>query len=189
MQNMTSNFEIKDLSLSGVKLISSFYLEDNRGYFLKDLEQDVFRSWGLDAEIYESFESFSKKDVIRGMHFQLQNPQIKIVRAIKGVVHDVVLDIRKDSKTFGKYLDIILSDENHNSLWIPDGFAHGFEVISDDAIMSYKCIGKYLKGYDTGICWNDKDIAINWHSKQPIVSERDASLMCFKEFVNKYGGI
>lgn len=186
---MNTSFEIQDLQINGLKLITPFYAEDERGYFLKSIEKDVFMKWGLNADIQEDFESFSKKGVIRGMHFQVQNPQIKIVRAIKGSVRDVVIDIRRDSNTFGKYVDILLSDKNHSSLWVPAGFAHGFEVLSDDAIVSYKCIGKYLKGFDTGICWNDKDLAINWKTVHPIVSNKDTNLMSFKEFVEKYGGL
>lgn len=186
---MNSNFDKQDLFLDGVKLITPFYQEDNRGYFLKSLEKDIYKEWGLNADIYEDFESRSKKGVIRGMHFQTQNPQIKIVRAIKGTIRDVVIDIRKNSKTFGQYADIILSEDNHNILWVPDGFAHGFEVLSEDAIMSYKCVGKYLKGYDTGIRWDDKDLAIPWHTKHPIVSEKDSALMTFQEFIDKYSGL
>jgi len=186
---MNSNFEIQNLTLDGVKLITPFYQEDNRGYFLKSLERDIYKEWGLDADIYEDFESHSKKGVIRGLHFQTQNPQVKIVRAIKGIIHDVVIDIRKSSKTFGQYVDIILSEDNHNILWIPGGFAHGFEVLSEDAIMSYKCVGKYLKGYDTGVRWNDTDLAIPWRTKQPIISDKDASLMLFREFINMYNGL
>lgn len=186
---MNSNFEIQNLVLDGVKLITPFYQEDNRGYFLKSLERDIYKEWGLDANVYEDFESYSKKGVIRGLHFQTKNPQVKIVRAIKGIIHDVVIDIRKSSKTFGQYVDIILSEENHNILWIPEGFAHGFEVLSEDAIMSYKCVGKYLKGYDTGILWNDTDLAISWHTKHPIVSDKDVALMSFQEFINIYNGL
>lgn len=186
---MNTNFSISELAIEGVKLITPFYMEDNRGYFLKSLEKDVFKEWGLDAEIYEDFESYSKKGVIRGMHFQTKNPQIKIVRAIKGTIRDVIVDLRKDSPTFGKYVDVILSEENHNSVWVPNGFAHGFEVFSEDAIVSYKCIGKYLKGYDTGIRWDDKQFAIQWETKEPIVSEKDVAAMTFEEFVNEYKGL
>lgn len=186
---MNTNFSVEDLAIEGVKLITPFYMEDNRGYFLKSVERDVFKEWGLDADIYEDFESYSKKGVIRGLHFQTKNPQVKIVRAIRGMIHDVIVDLRKDSPTFGKYVDVILSDENHNSLWVPEGFAHGFEVLSEDAIMSYKCIGKYLNGYDTGICWNDMDLAINWQTKNPIVSDKDAALMTFHEFTEQYSGL
>lgn len=186
---MNTNFFVKDLSIEGVRLITPFYMEDDRGYFLKSMEKDIFQEWGLKADIYEDFESYSKKGVIRGLHFQTKNPQIKIVRAIKGRIHDVIVDLRKNSKTFGTCLEVILSDENHSSLWVPEGFAHGFEVLSEDAIVSYKCIGKYLSGFDTGICWNDRDLAIKWKTGHPIVSKKDASLMTFREFEEKYSGL
>ena len=184
-----SNFKIQDLSIEGVKLITPFYAEDSRGYFLKSMEKDVFKNWGLDAEIYEDFETYSRKGIIRGLHFQTKNPQIKIVRAIKGTIHDVVVDLRKGSKNFGKYIDVILNDKNHDILYIPAGFAHGFEVMSEDSLVSYKCIGKYLKEFDTGICWNDIELAIEWKTKNPVVSEKDAGLMTFHEFIEIYSGL
>ena len=97
------NFDLRDANISGVKIIQPFYAEDNRGYFLKSFEKDVFREMGLENEIYEDFESYSKQNVIRGMHFQTENPQIKIVRAVKGTIQDAVVDIRKNSPTYGKW--------------------------------------------------------------------------------------
>lgn len=186
---MSSQFAIKDLKLEGVKLITPFYVEDNRGYFMKSLERGVFADWGLKADIYEEFESYSRKGVIRGMHFQTQHPQVKIVRAIRGTIHDIVVDLRKGSQTFGKYADVLLSDENHYSLWVPEGFAHGFEVLSDDAIMSYKCVGKYLSGYDSGIYYNDKNLALPWKTEHPVVSQKDSELQSLDEFIKTYEGL
>ncbi len=186
---MNTNFAIKDLEIKDVKLISPFYVEDNRGFFLKNFEKGVFTSWGLEAEVFETFESYSHYGVIRGLHFQTKNPQIKMVRAIKGRVHDVVVDLRKDSSTFGKYVSVELSEKNHQIIWIPKGFAHGFEVLSEDAILSYKCIGKYLDGYDTGINWADEQLAIPWEIKNPIVSERDRNLMTLSQFIGRYIGL
>lgn len=186
---MKKEFSIEDLQLSGAKVITPFYVDDNRGYFLKSIERDIYKNWGLDVDIYEDFESYSKKDVIRGLHFQTKNPQIKLVRAIKGEIRDIIVDLRKNSSTFGQYAEVILTEENHKSLWVPKGFAHGFEVLSEEAIMSYKCVGKYLAGYDTGIIWNDKELDITWNTKKPIISERDALLMSFKEFRFKFGGL
>lgn len=180
------NFSIQNLPIEGAKLISPFYMQDKRGDFLKSYEKDTFVQWGLNVDIYESFESTSKRGVIRGLHFQTQNPQIKIVRVIRGIIRDIIVDLRKNSATFGKYIDVILSDENHFSLWIPEGFAHGFEVLSEDAITSYMCIGKYLKEYDSGIKWNDKELNIRWETINPIVSEKDSQLMSFSEFKENY---
>lgn len=186
---MNSEFKVSDLELEGLKLITPFYVEDKRGFFMKNLERDVYASWGLHTDIYEEFQSCSQKDVIRGMHFQIKNPQIKIVQVITGTVRDIVVDLRKDSNTFGRYVSIILSEENHNILWIPKGFAHGFEVLSEKAIMSYQCIGKFLKEYDMGICWNDPTLNISWRTKNPIVSDKDMALMTFQQFVADYQGL
>ncbi|MDE7048005.1 MAG: dTDP-4-dehydrorhamnose 3,5-epimerase [Lachnospiraceae bacterium] len=180
------DFNIQDLPLQGAKLISPFYIQDERGYFQKNYEKDIFEQWDLCTDIYESFESSSKRGVIRGLHFQTLKPQSKIVRVIRGTVRDVIVDLRKDSETFGKYIDVILSDKNHLSLWVPKGFAHGFEVLSEEAITSYICIGKYLKSYDSGIRWNDKELNIKWETKYPIVSDRDSRLMSFREYKENY---
>lgn len=186
---MNMNFDMKNTSIEGVKLITPFYCEDERGYFLKNYEKDVFRGFGYEAEIYEEFETYSCKNVIRGLHFQLKSPQIKFVRAIKGTIHDVIVDIRKDSKTFGQWESFELTDKNRVTLVVPAGFAHGFEVVSEDAVVSYKCIGKYLKGYDSGIVWNDSRLNINWDISAPIVSKRDSELMSFQDFCSNFGGL
>jgi len=186
---MNSRFEIKDLKLRGLHLITPFCVEDERGSFVKSMERDIYAQWGLQSDIYEAFETYSKKGVIRGLHFQTQEPQTKIVQCIAGTIRDVVVDLRKDSDTFGEYEEVILSEDNHDILWIPAGFAHGFEVLSDRAITSYKCIGRYLKEYDTGIAWNDPHIRITWRTENPIVSSKDALLMSFEEFKRKYKGL
>lgn len=186
---MSSRFSCDSLEIEDVKLIKPFFQEDDRGYFLKSIERDIYREWELDADIYEVFETYSMKHVIRGLHFQLINPQTKIVRVIKGEIRDVVVDLRTGSQTFGKHLAINLSDINHNILWIPKGFAHGFEVLSDEAIVSYSCVGKYMQEHDTGIVWNDRDLAIEWKTIEPIVSEKDRNLQTFTEFCKKYSGI
>lgn len=178
-----SEFGIESLAIQDVKLITPFYREDNRGFFMKTLEKDVYAGFGLQADIFEDFESYSHGGVIRGLHFQTKNPQIKIVRAIMGTVHDVAVDLRPGSSTFGKYVDAVLSDKNHHILWIPAGFAHGFEVLSSEALMSYKCVGRYQAGYDTGICWDDTDIGIKWHTENPVVSDRDRQLQTLKQYL------
>lgn len=183
-----TRFAIESQKIAEVKLITPFYTEDERGFFLKSFEKDIFSEFGLENVISEDFESYSKHGVIRGMHFQTKNPQIKLVRAVSGIVHDIVVDIRKNSPTFGKYVDVILSDQNHLALWIPKGFAHGFEVISEGALMSYKCIGKYESGYDTGIFWNDSDLQLPWMSSSPIISSRDRELPSLSEFVEETNG-
>ena len=185
-----TNFCIHKTKLEGVFTITPFYMEDNRGSFLKSFEKDVFKSFGLDASVQEDFESFSVKDTVRGLHFQTINPQIKIVRVIRGHVTDVIVDIRKDSPNFGKFEMFDLSEKNHISVWVPAGFAHGFHVLSDEgALMSYKCVGKYEKGADSGILWNDKDLNIPWGKFTPVISERDSKQQTFNEFIKTYGGL
>lgn len=178
---MINNFAVKEIGM-GLKIIESFYVEDQRGYFLKSFEKGIYQELGIENELSEVFESYSRKDVIRGLHFQTINPQIKIVRAITGKIWDVAVDIRKDSATFGQWKGIELSAENRCSFYIPRGFAHGFRVLSEDAIVSYQCIGQYEKGSDTGIVWNDRDLNIAWGIENPIVSDRDQALMSFKEY-------
>jgi dTDP-4-dehydrorhamnose 3,5-epimerase len=179
-------FSFKKTNFKDVYLIDSFSTEDKRGYFVKDFEKDIFAENGLAIDFCESFESLSYKNVIRGLHFQTSQPQAKLVRAVTGSIFDVIIDLRAGSAAFGKWEGFYLTQDNKKSLFIPKGFAHGFCVLSDTALVSYKCVGKYHKGTDSGIVWNDKDIAIDWGIDIPIVSERDSSLMTFKEFVEKF---
>ncbi len=183
-----SSFAIRDEKLEGLKIITPFYAEDNRGYFLKNYEKNIFAQLGIEGSIYEEFETFSRRDVIRGLHFQLKEPQTKFVRVIYGSIVDIVVDLRKDSATYKKWQSIELSDKNHLGLYIPAGFAHGFLTSSKEAIVNYKCFGRYLPEYDSGIIWNDKTIAIDWQIESPILSERDKKLMTFEEYARNYGG-
>lgn len=182
-------FSFQETSMEGLFLINSFSIDDNRGYFVKDFEKEVFLQNGIDIDFYESFESCSQKNVVRGLHFQTKEPQAKLVRTVTGEIFDVAVDLRKDSKTFGKWEGFHLSEDNRKSLFIPEGFAHGFLVLSEKSIVSYKCVGKYHKDFDTGILWNDLDLRINWGVKNPIVSERDSKLMTFETFLQQHGSI
>ena len=180
---------VEDLPINGVKLITPFYVEDNRGYFLKYYEQEIYKRLGIEGETREDFETFSERGVIRGLHFQTINPQQKIVHVPFGTIHDVIVDLRTGSETFGEHLDIELSGENHRVLYIPSGFAHGFEVLSECALTSYKCIGEYIVGADTGIYFNSPKLNIEWQTEEPVLSEKDKRLMMFEEFITKYGGL
>ncbi|MGI6745531.1 MAG: dTDP-4-dehydrorhamnose 3,5-epimerase [Firmicutes bacterium ADurb.Bin300] len=179
------SFKFEKLQFDGLYLISPFLAEDNRGYFLKNYEKEVFEKAGIDTDVFEAFESLSVKGVVRGLHFQTDNPQSKIVRCITGRIYDVVVDIRKDSPTFGKWAGVYLDDVSKQSVFIPKGFAHGFITLSDNAISSYICSGKYSKGTDTGVVWNDSDIGIDWPMEgidNIIISERDSQLQSFKAY-------
>ncbi|OON96063.1 MAG: dTDP-4-dehydrorhamnose 3,5-epimerase [Candidatus Epulonipiscioides saccharophilum] len=159
-------------------------IEDKRGYFMKSYEKEIFAKHGIVGEISENISSYSTKGVLRGMHFQSKNPQIKILRVAMGEIVDVVVDIRKNSPTFKKWYKFNLSSENKKMIVVPAGFAHGFLTLSDIAIVSYSCIGKYLKEYDTGIVYNDKDINIEWPFdlvNEIIISDKDKSLPTLAE--------
>lgn len=185
-----NGFEIRDTNFESVHLIEPFYIEDERGLFTKDYEKEIYKDMGLENNINEHFESYSKKDVIRGLHFQTKNPQIKIVRVISGRALDVIVDLRRGSNTFGKHEKFELSSSNPMLLWIPAGFAHGFRAVSDEGvIMSYMCIGKYEKGFDSGVRWNDPDLGIEWGIDNPILSERDAKQPFLSEFLSTHGGL
>ena len=185
------SFNVINGNIEGLKIIEPFYMEDNRGFFLKSFERNIFKELGLKNVISEDFESFSYKNVIRGMHFQINNPQIKMVRAISGEILDVAIDLRKNSPTFGEWQSVVLSAENHKIFYIPEGFAHGFKVLSESAVVSYKCIGDYDKETDTGINWKDIDLAIDWGlgESEAIVSAKDNALMSLSEFKRLHGGL
>lgn len=175
----------KMIDLGELAVITPFYCEDSRGYFLKNFEQNIFRAHNIHMEISEAFESWSTRGVLRGMHFQSKRPQAKLVRAIVGKIFDVAVDIRQNSATAGQWRGTFLSQENRQALYIPPGFAHGFLTVSEEALVSYQCSGEFLKEYDTGIRWDDPDINISWPLEQVddlIVSERDQKLMSFIDF-------
>ena len=180
-----ANFEFCKLHIPEAYEIISFYAEDHRGYFTKGFEQNIFREHGIEFYCNEDFISCSAKNVIRGMHFQLDHPQAKLVGVVRGCVYDVMVDLRKESPTFGKWYGTYLSEENHKSLYIPRGCAHGFLSMAPDSIVSYKCDGVYDKKTDTGIMYNDPDIGISWPIDDiscAILGERDKHQMSFSDF-------
>ncbi len=174
--------------MPGVKIIQPFYMEDERGYFQKNFEKEIFAAAGIQEEIFEEFETLSHQGVLRGMHFQTQIPQAKLVRCIMGRVYDVVVDIRPNSPTYGKWEGFWVDDENKLTLYVPRGFAHGFYVKAEKALVTYKCAGIYSKENDTGILWNDKELGIDWPLEAgdgPILSLRDQNLLTFAEYNEK----
>lgn len=178
-------FSFEKTPIKDLFVVNPFYTEDERGYFLKSFEKEIFRKNGIETDIFEDFESYSKKGVIRGLHFQMEKPQAKLVRVIIGEVFDVAVDLRKDSETFGRWHAEILSDKNRKSFFIPKGFAHGFLVLSDNALVSYKCDDVFSKESDTGIFWNDKDLNIDWpvdNIKKILISEKDSKLQKYNEY-------
>ena len=151
--------------------------KDKRGYFRELYLQKHFKTrFPFDVM------SFSKKNVLRGLHLQLKNSQAKLITVLNGKIYDVCVDCRKNSKTFGKYFSIYLSEKDNKSLLIPAGFAHGFYTLTDDVILHYKCSKYRHANSETGILWNDKDLSIKWPNKKLIISEKDKKNLSFKEF-------
>ena len=181
------NFEFKKLDLDGAFLVSCFFAGDERGGFTKSFEHDIFKKAGIDFHVSEIFSSCSMKNVIRGLHFQLNHPQTKFVTVLSGKVWDVIVDLRKYSNTYKQWRAFELSAQNHLGLLIPKGFAHGFACFEDNSIMLYQCDGKYDGKSDTGIMFNDPEISIKWpvNLNSAIHSHRDLQLMTFKDFSKK----
>ena len=150
---------------------------DARGYFLETYSERDFMINGLSMRFVQDNQSKSTKGVLRGLHFQTEHPQGKLVRALSGRVYDVAVDLRKGSATYGKYYGVILDSEKQNMFYIPEGFAHGFYVLSDEAIFTYKCTDFYDPKGEGGLMWNDPIIAIDWKSVapdiEPLLSEKD----------------
>lgn len=168
-------FEFKKLDIPDVQLIIPKVFNDDRGFFLESFKKSDFIENGILDEFNQDNHSKSSKGVLRGLHYQTApKAQAKIVRCIKGKIFDVAVDIRKSSPTFSKWVGAVLSDENKNMLYIPEGFAHGFVVLSETAEILYKASNEYSKEHDRGIAWNDPDINVNWNIDfEPLLSEKD----------------
>ena len=170
---------------SGVKLLILPKSADTRGTFVKTFHETMLKENGINFTLRESYYSFSKKDVIRGMHFQLPPfDHCKIVFCPQGAILDVIIDLRKDSATYKQYFTQVLSDENHEALYIPEGFAHGFKSLTDDSLTYYLVSTEYSKPHDTGIRYNT--IGLDWEVDQPILSERDLSFIGLDEFESPF---
>lgn len=168
-------------------MIQPAVFEDARGHFFESYNKEVYFKNGITTEFVQDNQSLSQKGVLRGLHFQ--NPphaQVKLVRVVTGSVLDVAVDIRKNSPTYGQHVAEVLTSSAKNMLYIPAGFAHGFLVLEDNTIFSYKCSEVYHKGSEEGICWNDPDLKINWGITDPSLSEKDKTAQRFKDFVSKF---
>ncbi len=157
-----SKFKKIETGIEGLYIIEPTVFEDNRGFFMETYSKRDFEEIGITYEFVQDNHSKSSKGVLRGLHFQKEYPQSKLVRVIKGEVYDVAVDLRKDSATYGKYFGVLLSEENKRQFMIPRGFAHGFLVISDEAEFVYKCDDFYHPGDEGGLIWNDPKIGIEW---------------------------
>lgn len=177
-------FKFTNTKIEGMFLVEPAVFEDNRGYFMETYNENDFKDAGYDLTFVQDNQSKSSKGVLRGLHLQVNYPQGKLVRVIKGEVFDVGVDLRKDSDTYGEWFGAILSDENKKQLFIPEGFAHGFLVLSDEAEFVYKCTEFYHGDDEGGIKWDDPDIGIDWpldDIDEIILSDKDKEWKNLKE--------
>lgn len=177
-------FQFTPLELKGAYLVSNFYAGDNRGGFTKTFEKDIYAVGGIQFQLSETFASRSVKNVVRGLHFQTHRPQAKLVSVLSGSAWDVIVDLRPDSATFKKWTAHELSADNHMSFYVPRGFAHGFASLEDNTVMLYQCDGKYDRESDSGIRFDDPEIAIEWPIDEGVAihSARDLELESFQEY-------
>lgn len=178
------NFKFIETPIEGLYIIEQKVFGDHRGYFMETYNFEAFKAAGLDMVFVQDNQSKSKKGVLRGMHFQTQHPQGKLVRVIKGEVYDVAIDLRKGSKTYGKWYGVLLTDENKRQFYVPEGFAHGFLVTSEEAEFVYKCTDFYHPEFEGGILWNDPEVAIEWPLEgieEVLLSEKDRNAKTLRE--------
>jgi len=170
------------ININGIKIFKSNIYKDYRGFF-----KEVYKKRELkNKQFIFHCTSSSKKNILRGLHLQIKNPQAKFLTVVKGRIFDVAVDLRKNSKTFGKYFSITLSNKSYSSIYVPEGFAHGFYSLDKENIVYYGCSNYREKNYEVGILWNDKDLKIKWPAKKPIISKKDSKNISFKEYCNKY---
>jgi dTDP-4-dehydrorhamnose 3,5-epimerase len=176
--------EFEPTEVADVVLIRPKVFGDARGFFLESWEERKFAAAGLGMKFVQDNHSRSARNILRGLHYQIQQPQGKLVRVVTGRVFDVAVDIRRSSPTFGRWVGAVLSDENHHMLWVPPGFAHGFLVLSESADFLYRCTDFWAPSHERAIQWNDPDLCISWPldgGAIPILSAKDAAAKRFKE--------
>ncbi len=181
-------FTFTKTAIKGLYEVTPTVFGDERGYFMESYHYEDFAKVGLDMAFVQDNQSSSKKGVLRGLHFQTRKPQGKLVRVFAGEVFDVAVDLRKGSPTFGKWHGTILSGENKKMFYVPEGFAHGFLVLSQEAQFLYKCTNYYDPQGEGGLRWNDEDIGIAWpleNIKELILSPKDEAQPLFKEYIKK----
>lgn len=179
---MMGKIAVTKTDIDNLVVITPKIFEDERGYFFESYNKRDFWEAGLTYDFVQDNQSESSKGVLRGLHFQIQYPQTKLVRVIRGEVFDVAVDLRKGSETYGKWFGLILSENNKKQLLIPRGFAHGFLVLSDKAVFSYKCDDFYHPDDEGGLMWNDPDIGISWPDMENIIlNDKDKKHPLFKD--------
>lgn len=170
-----------ETKLPGLILIEPKVFHDNRGFFYESFQATKYNELGITKPFVQDNVSCSCRNVLRGLHYQLQRPQGKLVTVIRGAVLDVVVDIRQGSPTFGQWQSFELNDENHWQLYVPEGFAHGFVALSEQVDFHYKCTDYYQPGDEYGIIWNDPNLAIPWNITNPIMSDKDLIFPCLAD--------
>jgi dTDP-4-dehydrorhamnose 3,5-epimerase len=181
--------KVKKTKIDGLVILKPTILKDSRGYFIESYNLESVNKFIGNINFIQDNESESTKGVLRGLHFQKPPfTQSKLVRCVKGVVLDIALDLRKNSKTFGHFESTVLSDENKEQLFIPRGFAHGFVVLSETAIFSYKVDNYYNPEFEDGVLWNDLDLNIDWkiNKNEIIISKKDKNLPTFNNLINPF---
>lgn len=177
-------FNFVETDIKDLYIIEPTVYGDDRGYFMETYNKKEFFENGLYMEFVQDNESFSSKGVLRGLHFQKKNPQGKLVRCLKGTVYDVAVDLRRNSSTYGEWHGVILSEENKKQFYVPEGFAHGFLVLSDTALFCYKCTRFYDPADEGGIIWNDETIGVEWPIRDGMkikLSEKDTKNQTLKQ--------
>ncbi len=183
-------FTFSSCPIQGLVEIQPKVFADNRGYFLESYSRRDFEAAGIHANFVQDNQSRSVKGVLRGLHFQKTHPQGKLVRAVEGTLYDIAVDLRKGSATFGKYHGVILSSEKQNQFYVPEGFAHGFLVLSETAVFAYKCTDFYYPEDEAGLMWNDPLIGIEWDKAapdiNPLLAEKDTKYPLFNKEKNYF---
>jgi len=177
--------KVIETNLPGVLIIEPKVFGDTRGFFKETFQAQRYREAGIEYDFVQDNHSRSQKGVLRGLHFQKSKPQGKLVSCSQGAVFDVVVDVDPLSATFGQYVGIELSEDNHRQFWVPPCYAHGFCVLTDTADVQYKCTDYYAPSDEGGVIWNDPDVAIDWPINEPLLSDKDAKLPSLKELANQ----
>jgi dTDP-4-dehydrorhamnose 3,5-epimerase len=166
--------KVLETSLAGALVLEPKVFADDRGFFLESYNETAFQEIGIRDKFVQDNHSYSKRGVLRGLHYQVQKPQGKLVRVVSGEVLDMFIDLRRSSATFGRWHGVKLSGENRRLAWIPAGFAHGFYVLSESAHVLYKASDFYFPELERTVLWNDPDLSINWENvEEPLLSEKD----------------
>ena len=182
-------FQFTKTGIEGLVVVEPKVFGDNRGYFMETYNYNDFKAAGLDMVFVQDNQSKSKKGVLRGLHFQKKNPQGKLVRVVSGEVYDVAVDLRTGSDTYGKWYGVLLSAENKKQFYVPEGFAHGFVVMSETAEFVYKCTRFYDPSDEGGLMWNDPEIGIDWpvpENAELLLSEKDQHHQPLKDFESPF---